>query len=498
MDNQINILIVDDEAAGREALEGVLFSQGYTLIFAENGKEALQKALELIPDLILLDVMMPNMDGYEVCQRMRSDALLAEIPILLITALDDRISRIKGIESGADDFISKPFDRLELRARVRTVIRLNRYRRLLLERARFVWVAEQAKEGYVILNAKDQIKYANPAGRLLLNLPVEEKLAFSFLTWVQKQYVCQPEEAWATWLEPQLLESAFYLIRPETDFTRPVWLQVEVLSLPVGQESHRLLRISEVTEKMALYHEIWNFHKTVTHKLRTPVSNMVMAAELFQHQTAGKVAEDTQELTEMVVAGAKRVRSEIEDILSYVNLPAIAGVGKHCGLNRFTQLVLQVSQELNLDKVSVHFDPELARETTLQLSERSMQIILWEIFENARKFHPQSDPQIEVRVSQHVSGAVRMIIRDNGHTLAPEQLRQVWVPYYQAEKEFTGEVDGMGLGLSTVAKLVWEVGGKYRLSNREDGPGVSVDFIIPKETASIPLPRDLSRKTIRV
>ena len=164
---QATILIVDDEEVGREALEGVLFSQGYSLVFAQNGQEALDMAREMMPDMILLDVMMPNMDGFEVCQKMRSDPILAEIPILLVTALDDRVSRIKGIEAGADDFISKPFDRIELRARVRTVTRLNRYRRLLLERARFVWVTEQAREGYVILNAKDQIRYTNPAARLL-------------------------------------------------------------------------------------------------------------------------------------------------------------------------------------------------------------------------------------------------------------------------------------------------------------------------------------------
>ncbi|MBI5800616.1 MAG: response regulator, partial [Verrucomicrobia bacterium] len=96
-----------------------------------NGPDALARAAELQPDLILLDVMMPGMDGFAVCERLRATSALAEVPILLVTALDDRDSRLRGIEVGADDFITKPFDRGELRARVRALLRLNRYRKLL-------------------------------------------------------------------------------------------------------------------------------------------------------------------------------------------------------------------------------------------------------------------------------------------------------------------------------------------------------------------------------
>ena len=87
----------------------------------------------------------------------------------MVTALDDRMSRLQGIESGADDFVSKPFDSTELRARVRTVTRLNRYRRLVQERERFEWVVENADDGYLLLRG-DAITYANPHARTLLGL----------------------------------------------------------------------------------------------------------------------------------------------------------------------------------------------------------------------------------------------------------------------------------------------------------------------------------------
>ncbi|MEK8015966.1 MAG: EAL domain-containing protein [Candidatus Parabeggiatoa sp.] len=141
MSENSTILIVDDEMVSRYTVEVLLAQEGYTLVFAECGEEALEKAVKLIPDLMLLDVMMPGMDGFEVCQRLRANPRLAELPIVMITALDDRDSRLRGIEAGADDFMSKPFDRAELRARVRTITRLNRYRRLIETEEKLVYLA---------------------------------------------------------------------------------------------------------------------------------------------------------------------------------------------------------------------------------------------------------------------------------------------------------------------------------------------------------------------
>ena len=130
------VLIVDDEYIGRETLQSVLEGEGYELEMAENGPQAIEKAKQLLPDVILLDVMMPGMTGFEVCQRIRSDPQIAEIPIIILTALDDRESLLNALKAGADDFISKPFDRYELRARLLGITRLNRYQKLLQERAK--------------------------------------------------------------------------------------------------------------------------------------------------------------------------------------------------------------------------------------------------------------------------------------------------------------------------------------------------------------------------
>lgn len=99
MDYTSTILIVDDELGGRKTLEALLKAEGFNLIFAASGAEALDKAAEFAPDLVLLDVMMPGMDGFEVCRRLRADPFLAEMPVIMVTALDDRDSRLLGIEA---------------------------------------------------------------------------------------------------------------------------------------------------------------------------------------------------------------------------------------------------------------------------------------------------------------------------------------------------------------------------------------------------------------
>ncbi|MFN2169066.1 MAG: response regulator, partial [Anaerolineae bacterium] len=135
MGSNSRILVVDDVAAVQQMIEALLRNDRHGIEFASSGEEALRKLASMDFDLVLLDVAMPGMDGFEVCRRLRADPRLAEIPIVIITALADKVSLLRGLEAGADDFITKPFDPIELRARVRAITRLNRYRMLLAERS---------------------------------------------------------------------------------------------------------------------------------------------------------------------------------------------------------------------------------------------------------------------------------------------------------------------------------------------------------------------------
>jgi two-component system cell cycle response regulator len=118
------ILVVDDIEANRRLLQAKLEAQYHSVILACNGPEALEKARTTDPEIILLDVMMPGMDGFEVCRRIKTNPESAHLPVVMVTALDQVSDRIQGLEAGADDFVTKPVNDLALFARVRSLVRL--------------------------------------------------------------------------------------------------------------------------------------------------------------------------------------------------------------------------------------------------------------------------------------------------------------------------------------------------------------------------------------
>ena len=127
------ILIVDDEERNIRLLKAMLLSEEYHLTGVLSGKEALDSLDEINPDLILLDVMMPEIDGFEVCSLIKQDEKTRAIPVIIVTALDEKEHRIKALEAGADDFLNKPVDRTEMMIRVKSLLRIKVYHDELID-----------------------------------------------------------------------------------------------------------------------------------------------------------------------------------------------------------------------------------------------------------------------------------------------------------------------------------------------------------------------------
>ena len=162
------ILIVDDLPQNVRLLEAVLSPHGFRVATASSGQEALDVLSKEHPDLVLLDILMPGIDGYEVCRRIREDPETAFLPVIMITASGDE-EKIRAIESGADDFVNKPFDQAELLARVRSLVRVKRYHDTIENQA-----AELARWNRELeQRVQDQVDQLERAGRLRRFLPAQ-------------------------------------------------------------------------------------------------------------------------------------------------------------------------------------------------------------------------------------------------------------------------------------------------------------------------------------
>lgn len=138
MGKKEKILVVDDEEQNVKLLKTILIAEGYDVESAANGQEAVEKSRSYLPDLILLDILMPIMNGFEACKTLKEDPDTTAIPIVMITALADKESKLKGLSLSANDFLTKPFDRNELLVRVRNLLKIKEYEDFLMQHSQIL------------------------------------------------------------------------------------------------------------------------------------------------------------------------------------------------------------------------------------------------------------------------------------------------------------------------------------------------------------------------
>ncbi len=452
----------------------------YDHICASTGRDCLEKARALDPDLVLLDIRLPDLDGFEVCRKLRGDPDLAEIPVILITAFNEPEARRRGIEAGADDFIAKPLDPEELAARVRSITRLNRYRRILAERERFQWAVDHCEEGFLILDGEGRAIEANSRGRLLLGLPEEGKLSGEtlFLEAVRTRYRLEPEASWQGWPGTAGVKSPpRYLIQAQSAASPGLWLEAETLIQDSGERVNYLVRLLDVTEKKKSAFRIHSFEAAISKKLRNRLLRTVSGINTLAAPRSAFEPEDYRAILGEVASNARLLEGEMLEILRYLDTPDLLFSGAPFPFRDLEGLLAQIAGALGIHTPALEMEKPLAEAGT-PVSALAMEAILWELLTNAVKFHPARLPAVAVRLSSRGDKSVSLRVADDGTALSREEIHRAWRPYYQGRDP--EKTEGMGLGLTTVASYVWHWGGTCRISNRPDGPGAAVELTLPR------------------
>ena len=254
------------------------------------------------------------------------------------------------------------------------------------------------------------------------------------------------------------------------------WLEVKVLTHQLGHEFELLLRIADVTAEKNTHQSVWTFESLISHKLRTPLTKIMWGVSFIQKKADKLTLEQIVEFANQAAGGVEDLKSVLEEVLAYINAPTAVPGGRGLMLKSVSETVQETAGLLGLSPVEL--EPWSVLPPSVYLSKPAFEMICFELLQNSKKFHPEHNPQVKVNISFE-NGFVHFGFTDNGTGLPPDQLAQATKPYYQAEKGFSGQVPGIGLGLTMVCTMVQKVGGKVRLRNRSDKQGLVVEFTIP-------------------
>lgn len=466
------ILIIDDDPTVRLRVEDLVAqSPGLELIEAEDGAGGLAAAQRELPDLVLLDVMMPGMTGFEVCRALRASDAVADVPVIVLSAMEDSDAVVEALDAGADDFLRKPFSGAELRAKIRAITRLDRFRRLARERDRFRWMVVHAKDPVIVADDRGRVVLANPAARELFGLAAES--GDDVARAIDIHWRPEPADAWSRWRTHDESEVTFTLFQPESAVHAARWYDVRSQSLD-ERGTQRVLMFANRSVALRRELEMCVFQRLISHKIRTPLNGLRPIFDFIEAGASIPFDPETASLLDLARESAERLEDTLLSILQHHDAMFAARDADAGSESSVRDLLKRAAERVGLGPHLVEdlADVAVSRAATLEY-------VLGEILENYAKFSDARDHGLSVEAATAVEGGLEIRLFAPGPALPPDLLRQLGAPFVQLEKAFSGEVPGMGLGLATARILVRSLGGELKFSAPEAGSGVVTVITVP-------------------
>ncbi|MFT5032991.1 MAG: two-component system sensor kinase FixL [Bermanella sp.] len=488
---QEQILLVDDNSTNLQVLYKTLEDSGQTLLAARDGEQALSIAAKAIPSLILLDIMMPGIDGFEVCRRLKADPETQGIPIIFLSALTDTDAKVQGFALGAVDYISKPFQGDEVRARVRTQLRIHRLEMELARRHAELedenrQILNAVTEGIVGLDSKLLVSSLNPQAERLLGRklqqcigePLRKVLQFNEhadrigAALVERRNISVEQvsvtglpgapSATVAMYGSALEGGGMVLVLRDIG----AWLENQAALSAAQDELHNQRQHLAHMERLSTGGEM---AAGIAHEVNQPltaVSNYARVAQRFLEKTDFDRPKLTEVLDKIVIQ-AQRASDVIQRLRSYIRKPNSEGRGP-LDINTVMQEVVMLAEvDSRINGVEISFDPGPDLPATMADDVQVQQIALNLIRNGMEAMRGAPADFGGIRVCTYRDADfVGFEVRDRGCGLSPEMEEQLFAPFV------TTKEGGMGVGLSICQAIVQAHGGSIGYRANPDGGAI--------------------------
>jgi PAS domain S-box-containing protein len=496
-----NILVVDDNRNNLELLSDILKLEGYYVRTAESGEAALQEVAQERPDLMLLDIMMPGIDGYEVCDTLKRRTETQDIPIILVSAKGSIEDTIKGLSHGADDYIRKPYNEMELIARVKAALKMKHLldevrhtnRMLSNQKEQIDTIINTMGEGLFSVNQDMEIVFFNSAAEEITGHNFREaigKKCMQIFDCPDTGECCSPGPDFVPLRDQKVVHE--YLLTRKDGRRIPIRKSTRFIFSSDNEVIGRVEVFEDISREKELEQKKADFISMVIHDLKNPLTTIKICDKIVINETRRNIDADLTRLLQNIEASADHLLNLVNDLLDISKLEAgtMEFNRQRIDMNDIMEISINTQRMISHTK-EIEIEKEFAAERYPIHGDKDYLLrVMINLIGNAIKFTPKGgkirvtakdmarlkpgDPSTaELEVAPSV---LRISISDNGTGIPEEDLPTIFEKYRRVRG--TTDIEGAGLGLYIAKVIIEGHGGRIWVANNSD-QGSTFTILLP-------------------
>ena len=456
------IQIIDDDKIIRSMLTKVLQKSGYQVLTSENGKDGLAQYQKQKPDLVLLDVLMPEMDGYEVCLELRKLEGNHVLPVLMLTGLDDVVSVSKAFSAGATDFVTKPINLALLRERVKYALKgRDMYYEIQRQSNELNAILYSASDGIVTTDMDGIVLDANPAAEKLFGCSKEEMINQDFMRFIDFTKITDYDmgQDKTGGIENINIRLAGNRVNGES-----FPMEYNVNTISIGELRIKSYFLRDLTERLKIERLKGEFIQTVSHELRTPIAAIKGAVGILASGILGELPEDVQELVNIPQKACRNLENLVDDILDVTTLEDVSESVNYevVSLRDILEKMISNYQDFAADnEVQILYEND--SDIQLNTDSRYLYNTLKHLMSNAIKFSQKQD-DVRITVLKD-KDSVKISVSDNGIGISDNDKQNIFSKFSQIDNSSTRKQGGTGLGLYIAKTSIEKLGGSLSVES---------------------------------